>query len=91
VGSVQWNDDDDEYNHIVVRNWHMTQQSGERWDEMEDMDEDVDDEGAGGEENDREADVLEGQGESAMPQDRQTIVINLSLLCFSYLEEYHTQ
>jgi len=69
----------------------MTQQSGERCDEMEDMDEDEDDEGAGGEENDRQADVLEGQGESAMPQDRPTIVINLSLLCFSYLEEYHTQ
>jgi len=58
---------------------------------MEDMDDDEDDEGADGEEDDSEEDVVEGEGESQMHQERQTIVIDVSLLCFSYLEEYQTQ
>jgi len=65
----------------------MRHQSGERGDEMEDMD----DEGADGEEDDSEEDVAEGERESQMPQERQTIVIDVSLLCFSYLEEYQSQ
>ena len=56
----------------------MRQQSGERWDEMEDMDDDEDDEGADGEEEDSEEDVAEGERESQMPQERQTIVIDIS-------------
>jgi len=75
----------------VVRNRRMRQQSGEHWDEMEDMDDDEDDEGAEGEEDDSEEDVAEGERESQMPQERQTIVIDVSLLCFRYLEEYQTQ
>jgi len=44
----------------------MRQQSGERWDEMEDMDDDKDDEGADsegadGEEDHSEEDVAEGE------------------------------
>jgi len=38
-----------------------------------------------------EEDVAEGERESQMPQERQTIVIGVILLCFSYLEEYKTQ
>jgi len=94
VGGIQWedkDDKDDKDDHIVVRNRHMRQQSGERWDEMEDMDDDEDDEGADGEEDDSKEDVAEGARESQMPQERQTIVIDVSLLCFSYLEEYQTQ
>jgi len=94
VGGIQWDDEDDEDdedNHIVVRNRHMRQQSGERWDELEDIDDEEDDEGADGEEDDSEEDVAEGERESQMPQERQTIVIDVSLLCFSYLEEYQTQ
>jgi len=75
----------------VVRNSRMRQQLGERYDEMEDMDHDEDDEGAHGEEDDSEEDVAEGEQESQMPQERQTIVIDVGLLCFSYLEEYQTQ
>jgi len=44
-----------------------------------------------GEEDDSEEDVAEGERESQMPQERQTIVIDVSLLCFSYVEEYQTQ
>jgi len=94
VGGIQWDDKDDKDDkddHIVVRNRRMRPQSGERWDEMEDMDDDEDDEGADGEEEDSEEDVAEGKRESQMPQERQTIVIDVSLLCFSYLEEYQTQ
>ena len=94
VGGIQWEDKDDKYdkyNHIVMRNRRMRQQLGERGDEMEDMDYDEDDEGVDGEEDDSEEDVAEGQRESQMPQKRQTIVIDVSLLCFSYLEEYQTQ
>ena len=58
---------------------------------MEDMDDDEDNEGADGEEDDSEGDVTEGERESHMPQERQTIVIDVSLLCFSYPEEYQTQ
>jgi len=91
VGGIQWDDEDDEDDHIVVRNRLMRQQSGERWDEIEDMDDDEDDEGAEGEEDDTEEDVAEGKRESQMPQEWQTIVVDVSLLCFSYLEEYQTQ
>jgi len=91
VGGIQWDDKDDKDDHIVVRNRRMRQQSGERSDEMEDMDYDADDEGADGEEEDSEEDVAEGEPESQMPQEWQTIVIDVSLLCFSYLEEYQTQ
>jgi len=95
VGGIQWDDENDENDHIVVRNRRMRQQSGEGWDEMEDMDDDEDDEGAegekdDGEEDDSEEDVAEGERESQIPQERQTIVIDVSLLCFSYLEEYQT-
>jgi len=88
---MQWDDQDAQDDHIVVRNRRMRQQSGERWDEMEDMDDNKDDDGADGEEDDSEEDVAEGEPESEMPQVRQTIVIDVSLLCFSYLEEYQTQ
>jgi len=91
VGGIQWDDEDDEGDHIVVRNRRMRWQSGERWDEMEDMDDDEDDEGADSEEDDSEEDVAEGEPESQMPQERQTIVIDVRLLCFSYREEYQTQ
>jgi len=95
MGGIQWDDEDDENDHILVRNRCMRQQSGEGWDEMEDMDDDEDDEGAEGEkddseEDDSEEDVAEGERESQIPQERQTIVIDVSLLCFSYLEEYQT-
>jgi len=91
LGGIQWDEEDDEDDHIVVRNRRMRQQSGECWDEMEDMDYDEDDKGADGEEDDSEEDVTEGERESQMPQERQTIVIDVSLVCFSYLEEYQTQ
>jgi len=100
VGGIQWDDEDDENDendendeddHIVVRNRRMRQQLGELWDEMEDMNDDKDDKGADGEEDDSEQDVAEGERESQMPQEWQTIVIDVSLLCFSYLEEYQTQ
>jgi len=55
------------------------------------MDDDEDDEGAEGEEDDSEEDLAEGKRDSQMPQERQTIVIDVGLLCFSYLEEYQTQ
>jgi len=80
VGGIEWDDQDD---HIMVSNTRMRQQAGERWDEMEDMDDD--------EEDDSDEDVAEGERESQMPQKRQTIVIDVSLLCFSYLEEYQRQ
>ena len=91
VGGIQWDDKDDKDDHIVVRSRRMRQESGERWDEMEDMDYDKDDEGADGEEDDSEEDVAKGKRDSQMPQERQTIVIDVCLLCFSYLEEYQTQ
>jgi len=91
VGGIQWDDEDDENDHIVVRNRRMRQQSGEHWDEMEDMDDDEDDRGADGEEHDSEEDVAEGEKESPMPPAWQTIVIDVGLLCLSYLEEYTTQ
>jgi len=91
VWGIQWDDKDDKDDHIVVRNRRIRQQSGERWDEMDDMDDDEDDKGADGDEDDSEEDVAEGERESQMPQERQTIVITVSLLCFSYLEEYQTQ
>ena len=65
----------------------MRQQSGVCWDEIEDMD----NERAHSKEDDSEEDVMEGERESQMPQERQTIVIDVSLLCFSYIEEYPTQ
>jgi len=91
VGGIQWDDEDDEDNHIVLRNRRMGQKSGERWDQMEDMDNDEDDEGADGEDDDSKENVVEGERESQMPPERQTIVIDVSLLCFSYLEEYQIQ
>jgi len=103
VGGIQWDDKDDKLNkddqddeddeddHIVVRNRRMRQPVEEGWDQMEDMDDDEDNEGADGEEDDSDEDMAEGERESQMPQERQTIVIDLSLLCFSYLEEYQTQ
>jgi len=91
VGGIQWDDEDDEDDHIVVKNRRMRQQAGERWDEMEDMADDEDDEGAEGEEDNSEDDVAEGDQESQMPQERQTIVIDVSSLCFGYLEEYQTE
>jgi len=96
VGGIPSDNEDKEDNHIVVRNRRMRQQSGERWDEMEDMDHDEDDEGVDveeddGEEDDSEDDVAADKSESQMPQERETIVIDVSLLCFSYFEEYPTQ
>jgi len=91
VGGIQWDDEGEEYDQIVVRTRRMRQQSGQRWDEMKDMDEDEDDEGSDGKEDDSEQDVAAGERESEMPQERQTIVIDISLLSFSYLEEYQTQ
>jgi len=96
VGGIPSDNEDKEDNHIVVRNRRMRQQSGERWDEMEDMDHDEDDEGVDveeddGEEDDSEDDVAADKSESQMPQERKTIVIDVSLLCFSYFEEYPTQ
>jgi len=46
---------------------------------------------ADGEGYNSEKDVAEGKIESQMLQEQQTIVIEVSLLCFSYLEEYQTQ
>jgi len=91
VWGIQWDDEDDDDDHIVVRNRRMRQQSGESWDEMEDMDADEDDEGADGQVDNSEENVAEGERKSHMPQERQTNVIDVSLLCFSYLEEYQTQ
>jgi len=54
-------------------------------------DDSEDDEGADGQEVDSEEDVAKGGRESQMTQERHTIVIDISLLCFSYLEEYQTQ
>jgi len=88
---MQWDDADDADHHIVVRNRPMRQQSRERGDQREDKDNDENDEGLDGEEDDSEEDVAEGERESQMLQERQTIVIDVSLLCFSYLEEYQTQ
>jgi len=51
VGGIELEDKDDKYDkddHIVVRNRCMRQQSGERWDEKEDMENDEDDEGGEG-------------------------------------------
>jgi len=69
----------------------MRQQSGEGWDEREDMDDNKDNKGGDGEEDERVEDVVEGEQQSPMPRDRQTIVIDVGLLCFSYLERYQTQ
>jgi len=55
------------------------------------MIDDKDDERADGKEADSDQHVAEGEWESQMPQERQTIVIDVSLLCLSYLEEYQTQ
>ena len=70
VGGIQWDDEDNEDDHIVVRNRGMRQQLGERWDEMEDMKDYEDDEGADGEEDDSKEDVsvAEGEWESQMTQ-----------------------
>jgi len=35
--------------------------------------------------------MAESKWESQIPQERQTMVINVSVLCFSYVEEYETQ
>jgi len=91
VGGIQWDDEEDEDDHIVVRNKRIRQQSGERWDEMENIENDEDDEVADGEEDDSEEDVAEGEPKSQMPQERPTIAIDVSLLCFGYLEEYQSQ
>jgi len=40
VRPVTNSNEDDEDDHIVVRNRGMREQSAERWDEMEDMDDD---------------------------------------------------
>ena len=57
---------------------------------MEDMDDD--DEGDGDDEGeDGEADVVEDERESQMPEERQTIVIDVSLSHFSCLEECYTK
>jgi len=64
---------------------------GRAGDEIEDMDDDEDDNGADGEEDNSLENLAEGEWESQMPQERQTIVIDVSLLSFSYLEEYQTQ
>jgi len=91
VVSIQLDDEDDEDDHIVVGNRRIKQHSGERWDEIADMAHDEDDERADGEEDDSEEDVAERERESQMPQERQTIVLDVSLLCCSYIEEYQTQ
>jgi len=91
VEGMPWDDQDDQDDHSVVRNRRMRQQSGERRDEIEDIDDNKDHDGADGEEDDSKEDVAEGEWESQMPQEQQTIVIDVSLLCFSYLEEYQTQ
>ena len=66
---------------------------------MEDMQDDKDDEREegkednsqeangkedNGKEDDGKEDMAQSQGESWMPQEQQTIVIDVSLLCFSY-------
>jgi len=58
----------------MVRNSHMRQQSGERRDEMEDMDNDEEDEGADGEEGDTDEDGVEGEWESQRLLGTQTLV-----------------
>ena len=64
----------------------MGQQLGERWDEIEDMNDDYkgydDHEGEDGKE-----DVAEDERDSQMLPQRQTIVIDISLSHFSCLEE----
>ena len=91
VGGTQWDDEDGEDAHIVVRYRHMRQQSGECGNEREDMDDHEDDEGEDCGQDHGEEEMLESEPESEMPQERQRIVIDLSVLCFSYLEEYQTQ
>ena len=91
VGGIEWGDQYDQDDHIVVRNRRMRQQSGERWEEMEEMDDDEDDKGADCEEDDSEEDVAEGERQSQMPPEHQIIVIDVSLLYYSYLEEYQAR
>ena len=91
VWGIQWDDEDEEYDHIVVSNRRIRQQSGEHGNEMEVIHGDKDDEGAEGTEDYSEEDVAEGELESEMPQERETIVIKVGLLCFSYLEGYQSQ
>jgi len=58
---------------------------------MEDINNDEDDKGEDGGEDEGEEDIAESERESQMPQEEQTIVIDVSVLCFSNLEEYQTQ
>jgi len=55
------------------------------------MDDDEYQERADGEEDDSKEDVAEGERASEMPHEPHTIVTDLGLLCFRYLEEYQTQ
>ena len=65
----------------------MRQQSGEGWDQIEDIDDDEDDEGEDSEEDTSEEDMAERERKSHKAQEGQPIVIDVSVLCFSYLEE----
>ena len=85
---IQWDDDDDQDaqdDQIVVRNRRMRQQSGERRGEMKDMDDDKDVEGQDRREDNGEEDIVESEQDSQIPQEQQTIVIDVSVSCFSYL------
>jgi len=55
------------------------------------MDDDEDNNGADGEEDNSVENLDKGEPESQIPQERQTIVIDVSLLSVSYLEEYQSQ
>jgi len=82
VGGTQWDDNDDKQDkdaHIVVRNRRMREQSAEHGDEMEDMDNDEANQGEDGEEDEGEKDMAESERESQMPQERETIVIDVGL------------
>ena len=82
---IQSDDGDGEDDVIVVRNRCMRQQSGERWNEMEDIDNhDNDDDEEG---KDHEEDVAEHELESQMPPELPIIVIDISLSRFSCLED----
>jgi len=58
---------------------------------MQDMDDDEDDDREDDGEDNGEDDLAESERESLIPQQWRTIVIDISVFYFSYLEEYQTQ
>jgi len=58
---------------------------------MQDMDNDEDDDREDDGEDNGEDDLTESERSSLMPQQWRTIVIDISVLYFSYLKEYQTQ